>query len=120
MDTSAENDYFFSVRTFVPEFVYKYSSQHPELLKKYRNQEDFNNSFEVNEVLIQDFYAYAASAGLKRSLDNESKIAQKLKLQLKAFLAKQTWRTEGYFYIINQDDKVVKTALEQLSVSTKK
>ena len=37
---------------------------------------------------MQDFYTYAISAGLKRVADKESKIDKKLKLQLKARLAK--------------------------------
>ena len=35
-------------------------------------------------------------------------------MNLKAFIAKQIWRTDGYYYIINDDDNVIKAALDKL------
>lgn len=114
VDTALENEYYFSLRSAVPEFVYKYSSQHADVLEKFKTKEDFNNNFNVSADLLNEFYTYATSSGLKRQTDKEARIQTKLQLLLKAFVAKQIWRTDGFYYIINQDDKVVKTALDKL------
>ncbi len=119
-DTSSDIDYFYRLRTYVPEFIYRYSSQHPELLKKFRNPQDFDNSFQPDNVLIDAFYSHSVSLGLKRDLKKDQAVSWKLKQQLKAFLAKQQWRSEGYYYITNQDDKVVKTAITELSKTKSK
>ena len=114
MDTSADNDFFYTVRANVPEFVYKYSSTHANLFDKYNAKEDFKTGFTVTSELVDEFYRYAETAGLKRNAEKEKRVQEKLKLTLKAFLAKQIWRTDGFYYIFNDDDEVVKAALEKL------
>ncbi len=114
MDTTAENEYFYAVRSFVPEFIYKYSSHHSEVLDKYKNEESFKKGFAVSGTLLSEFYQYADTEGLKDNKTKDRVIEEKLKLSLKAFLAKQTWRSDGYYYIENDNDAVIKTAVQTL------
>jgi carboxyl-terminal processing protease len=114
MDTSGENEYFYAVRSFVPEFIYKYSSHHSDVLDKYKTEESFKKDFAVNQNLLDEFYQYADAEGLKDDKTRDKKVEDKLKLSLKAFLAKQTWRSDGYYYIINDNDAVIKTAVNTL------
>jgi carboxyl-terminal processing protease len=114
IDTSAENDYFYIVRSFIPEFIYKYSSQNAGVLEKYKTEEDFSKSFTVSDKLLNDFYTYAKTNGLKTDAAKERTIAGKTKNYLKAFIAKQIWRMQGYYYITNTDDKVIKAALDKM------
>lgn len=115
VDTSAEGEYFYTVRASIPEFVYKYSSQHSGLLDGYKTKEDFRKNFVVTEAMLNEFYAYAVAAGLKRNTVKDAKIATKLKLNIEAFIAKQTWRLDGYYYIINETDNVLNTAVSKMN-----
>ncbi len=112
MDTSADNEYFYTVRSYVPEFVYKYSSLHSDLLDRYSSKEAFKKEFHASDELVKEFYDYATQAGLKVNKVRDAQIASKLKLNLEAFIAKQKWRLEGYYYIVNVDDNVINTALQ--------
>lgn len=115
IDTSADNEYVYSLRSYVPEFVYKYTSLHPDLLDKYQTKEAFKEGFDVNEDLLKEYYTYAIAAGLKRNTAKENaKVTERLKQNLEAFIAKQKWRLEGYYYIVNDSDNVIKTALQDL------
>ncbi len=114
IDTSADDDFLYSVRAHVPEFVYKYTSLHSNMFDKYNSKEEFKSSFTVNEDLLNEFYKYAQAAGMKRNAEKEKHIAAKLSTLLKAFLAKQIWRTDGFYYVLNDDDKMLKVALEKL------
>ncbi len=114
MDTSANNEYFLTARSFVPEFVYKYSSTHADVLEKFKSPEDFKKNFVVSDELVNEFYQYAEPKGLKSGKEKPQLVVSKLKISLKAFLAKQTWRTDGYYYIQNGDDEVIKAALNVL------
>lgn len=114
VDTSADNEYFYAVRSFIPEFVYKYSSKNGGLLEPYKNIEDFKKGFVVTPALENEFYTYAQSAGLKRNEIRDKKVEEKLKLNLRAFFAKQIWRMDGYYNISNSDDRVVAKAIETL------
>jgi carboxyl-terminal processing protease len=95
IDTAADNDYYFSLRSYVPEFVYKYTSQHPA-------------------AMLDEFVDYATKAGWKNGKTRTEKSREKLAGMLKAFIAKQKWRTEGYYYIVNREDEVMKAAMSGL------
>jgi len=114
MDTTSESEYFYAVRSFIPEFVYKYSSQHADVLGKFKSEEDFKRDYVITEEMVNDFYKYAFAAGLKPNEAKRSKIDDKVKLNLKAFLAKQVWRMDGFYYVLNPSDNVVKAAIEKL------
>lgn len=113
MDTTAESEYFYAVRSFIPEFVYKYSS-HNDVLSKFKGEEDFKKNYVVSDGLLNDFYIYAFAAGLKKNEARQAKITEKVKLYLKAFLAKQVWRADGFYYVINSSDNVVETAIKKM------
>ena len=114
MDTTAESEYFYAVRSFIPEFVYKYSSQHADVLSKYKTEDDYKKDYEVSDMMLSDFFTYAFAAGLKKNETRQAKITSKVKLNLKAFLAKQVWRMDGFYYIINSSDDVVAKAIEKM------
>ncbi len=114
MDTSGDNEYFYTVRSFIPEFVYKYSSKNENLLDGYKTVSDFKKGFVITGELEKDFYAYAESAGLKRNAAREKKVEERVKLNLKAFFAKQLWRMDGYYNIANSDDAVLLKAVQSL------
>ena len=102
------------MRSFVPEFVYKYSSKHADVLEKYKSIDEFKKNFIITSELENEFYQYAQAQGLKSDVAKEKKAEEKLKLNLKAFFAKQIWRMDGYYNISNVDDKVIAKAVEAL------
>ena len=87
----------------------------PKKLSSYKTKENFSTQFEVTSEMMNDFYAFAEAKGLKRDAVKEKKYEAKLKLNLKAFIAKQLWKMDGYYYIANTDDKVLKVALDKLA-----
>ncbi len=115
IDTSGENEGFYTLLSSAREFVYKYFSLHTEKLNSYKTKEEFSKQFAVTSEMMNDFYAFAEAKGLKRDAAKEAKYEAKLKLNLKAFIAKQLWKMDGYYYIANTDDKVLKVALEKLA-----
>lgn len=113
LDSSADNDYVYALRTYVPDFIYKYTSQHPGLLDSYKDVKQFRKEFVVTPDMLSAYYTHALAAGLKQDKAKDAKAEPKLKMFLEAFMAKQQWRLEGYYYIVNENDNVVKKALER-------
>ncbi len=114
IDTAADNDYYFSLRSYVPEFVYKYTSQHPEVFAQFSSMKTFGEQYEVSAAMLDEFVDYATKAGWKNGKTRTEKSREKLAGMLKAFIAKQKWRTEGYYYVVNREDEVMKAAMSGL------
>ena len=95
-------------------FLYRYFIQHKEEFKSYRNATDFAKKFEQEEALWKDLVPFAAKDSIDLSVlsDADKKVTQR---RIKALLAKQPWRNEGFYEVLNLTDPVVKKALEELS-----
>jgi carboxyl-terminal processing protease len=94
-------------------FVYKYYIDHRPLFQEYKTPADFALRYRNSSDAWEQLVAYA----LKDSI-NLKNIPEKDKLniqeQIKAYLARLKWRTQGYYQVYNNYDPVVKKAREVL------
>jgi carboxyl-terminal processing protease len=63
--------------------------------------------------MLDELMAYAKKDSVMAGNITAS-MREKLKLSLKGLLARQQWRTEGYFTVVNTADEMVGKALEFL------
>ncbi|CAL1519968.1 S41 family peptidase [Chitinophaga sp. MM2321] len=95
-------------------FVYRYFTAHKDDFKQYKDAEAFAKTFQTSPELLNEFKEYAKKdsiPGLDRlSIHDETEI----RTRLKAMLARQLWRTEGFYETVNATDPMVKKALEVL------
>ncbi|MCS6935879.1 MAG: S41 family peptidase [Chitinophagales bacterium] len=113
VDTTAPAVYLRKIRSYIPEFVYKETSLHPDMLKGYTSVADFASRFTVSDGTLNEFYRYATGRGLNKDDKKFTALSDKIKLYIKAHIAKQLWRMDGYYYIANTDDEVIRAALKQ-------
>lgn len=94
-------------------FGYKYYVANPGLAGKYKSSDDFVNNFSVSD---SDWKFFEQSL-LKDSV-TLSGISEKektfLQRMIKSSIARQLYRTEGYFESINKGDSILVKALEVL------
>jgi carboxyl-terminal processing protease len=120
LDTVLNNEKMYRIKSFVPEFVYKYTSEHPEVLSKYKTVQEFKKGFDVDAALYNEFMEYVKKS---INIDGQSPLALTLspvqvestRHYLEAFIAKQNWRMDGFYYILNDEDVVVKEALKRMN-----
>lgn len=115
LDTAGETEYYFATLTYLPEFVLRYLSDHADLRTRYKTMQEFKSGFAVTDEILNQFFKFAETAGLKRNDEKARKSDAKLRLTIKAYFAKQMWRMEGYYYIVNEGDKVLTKAVEKLN-----
>ncbi|MEZ5038203.1 MAG: hypothetical protein R2760_12050, partial [Chitinophagales bacterium] len=74
---------------------------------------DFEKNFNISNELYQLFLQYAFKNGVnsKNSIYSEKSKAY-LELRLKAFLAKQQFQNDGFYYVMSKDDKMIEKALK--------
>ena len=91
-------------------FIYTYYVQHLALFQQFKNPADFIQGFHGDENIWNSLTAYTAKDTIDlRSLTPKDK--EVLQHRIRALLARQIWRTEGYYEVVNAYDPVVNKAL---------
>jgi len=101
------------VRNTITDFVYNYYVEHRTQLQQYKSPEDLYKQFHFNDDDWQQFVNYANQDSI-----NLIKLPASAKIfvtnLMENLLARQIWRTEGYFELSNEKDPMIKKALEVL------
>ena len=95
------------------DFIYRYFITHQVELKHFHSPADFYAGFQKNDEVWNDLIKDAR----KDSIDLRGVSAsdrEQVEIRAKALIARLIWRTQGYFYVMNQKDLVVKKAMELL------
>ena len=95
-------------------FIYTWYVQHLPTFQAFKGPADFNAGFRDEERVYDALTRYALKDSIDlRSLSAKDKIT--LEHRVKALLARQIWRTEGYFEVTNNFDPAFAKALEAVS-----
>ncbi|BAV08219.1 C-terminal processing peptidase-3. Serine peptidase. MEROPS family S41A [Filimonas lacunae] len=93
-------------------FVYNYYVNNKSFFKQFKSATDFARDFNAGDKEWEAISNYA-----RRDSIDLKPITGKSKTDflqtIKAYLARQIWRTEGYFEVMNMQDPMIKKALEQ-------
>ena len=95
-------------------FIYAYYIQHLALFQAYKTPAEFIAGFHDEEGLWKSLSAFAAKDTISLA-SIPAKEQDILKHRLKALMARQIWRTEGYYEVSNAYDPVVSKALEVIN-----
>lgn len=94
-------------------FVYQYFVDNPDIFNQYKNPSDFASRYQNSA----DAWNKLVNFALKDSI-NLSNIPEKDKRsiqdQIKAYIARLKWRTQGYYEVFNNYDAAVNKAREVL------
>ncbi len=92
-------------------YIYQYYIRHLPEFRQYKDAADFSARFKGDDALWSGLGDYVRKYSV--SLNGISAADKHLlQIRIRALLARLAWRSEGYFEIMNQDDPVVKKALE--------
>ncbi len=92
-------------------FAYKYFMENQTALQTFKSTADFTNRFSIDAGAHQLFENLAIKDSLSiKSLSVAEK--EELHFKMKAMLARQLWRNEGYYEVLNTRDYMIKKALE--------
>ena len=115
MDTSIYN--VNTARIFakgtIGSFAYRYYLQNRESLGNYKNPGDFINRFIFSDENWNQFIAASAKDSVMLNLTT---LKEKTMLinHIRSYIARQIWRSEGYFELLNTTDDAFKKAKEMV------
>jgi carboxyl-terminal processing protease len=97
-------------------FIYEYYIRHQEELRKFQSPSEFYTDFKKGAEFWQELSNYIAKDSI--NLNGLSKTDHNLvEIRVMALLARLIWRTQGYYYVVNQTDPVIKKAMELMETN---
>jgi carboxyl-terminal processing protease len=92
-------------------FAYRYYVKHKTQLKSFKSATDLYKQQQNDAALWSDFAGFAAKDSVDlKSLTPRDKVFTTRRLI--ALLARQQWRSNGFYEVLNANDEVVKTAID--------
>ena len=93
-----------------------YDNHRKELTGKYKDFDKFRNDFEVPQELVDSIISKGREAKVAPADDAElQQTLVRLKLQLKALVARDLWEMNEYYVIMNEENDIVRRALQLLT-----
>ena len=116
VDTSgfSKNSALIYEKGTIGSFAYNFYLQNLAVLKAYKTPSDFIKEFSFTDENWNQFIQTAAKDSVNISLASPKEKAD-LSNQIKSAVARQIWRNEGFFEMLNTTDNAVKKAMEILS-----
>jgi len=119
IDTSGNSNFLFDVvnKGIISEYSYKYLDQNRATIEGYKSFSEFDKHFQVTDDLYNKFVVYALSHGAGKDEKGVKESALLIKTQLKALIARQVWKNEGFYPVIHRVDETMKKAMEVINSS---
>ncbi len=96
------------------EYVLNYFNSNKNITEKFKTLNEFNRVFSFTDSQINDFTAFASSKGVELNRDEFNTDRQYIALRLKAHLARNIWKNDGWYSVLMPIDVQVKKAMESL------
>jgi carboxyl-terminal processing protease len=96
------------------QFGFQYVDGKRDDLTKEFSASNFAERFSVTNSLLQEFYDFAEDKGVPYEADGAKISEELIKRRIKATIARNLYREKVFYQVINQDDIVVKKAVEKL------
>lgn len=112
LDTSANSGYMTRIfnSNSLAEFSLKYTDENRATLEK-MSLAEFQKNFEVTDKILSGLRAIGEENGVRFNANEFEKSRPLLSLYLKAFIARNLWKNEGFYPIFNTQNEIFQKAL---------
>ncbi len=120
-DTLENSDYLTKLLTkgVFTEFVTSYIDRNRRAFdNKFKTFEAFDKGFVVDGAVFEQFVQFAEKKGVKRDANGIKISGSFMKAQIKGLIARQFFRNEGYYHVINAQNKAFQKALQVIEDDT--
>ena len=113
VDTSGISPYFHKVRPHIFSFAMKYTENNRATLKRYMEADEMEKHLDMQGLLDQ-FIRYASTKGIEKDQEGLEISGDIIKVQLKAYVARNILDSRGFYPIWEQIDTTLKYAIDYL------
>ncbi len=93
------------------QYALEYANKHKEALMQL-TYEHYLKQFTITDAMLAPINERAKLAGICQDMHAWKSAQKQIRKLLKAYIAKNTWREQGFYPIINQDDKLFLQAIQ--------
>jgi carboxyl-terminal processing protease len=113
LDTTEISSFYTNTgsRGLVSQFAYDYLDLNRKSFDQYKTFKEFQKNFLITDEIYHQFISYAQKNGVPNDERGQKLSSGILRTQLKALIARQIWKNDGFYPIINQSDPTIKKAL---------
>lgn len=114
IDTSGTAGFYSSVnsRGLITQFAYDYLDQHRSSFQKFTDFADYNKKFVADEEVYDEFLRFAVKNGVDPDEAGREEARPFIGTQIKALIARQIWKNDGFYPVIHSIDQTLKKALD--------
>jgi carboxyl-terminal processing protease len=95
-------------------FAFSYHDEHTKELAGYATVEEFDKTFDSQHHLMAELLDFIKANNITYTQDEVKTSGLWMYTLTRALIARQLWKDNGYFYIINQSDKAIASAIRVL------
>lgn len=112
-DTSGNSRYMNKLFTSntIAEFTLKYHEDNAEKLEE-MGLESYLENFKVDEQMLKEVISLAKSNGVKFDDKQYKQSKDRLKIYIKAYIARSVWDNEGFYPVFNKNNEILNKALD--------
>jgi carboxyl-terminal processing protease len=118
VDTSTYTNFYRALirRGILNQFILSYLDENRKVLtSKFKNFDQFNKGFVVEDNLVDGLLAHAAKSDIKPNEGDMDRSGGSIRIQLKSLLARNLFDQNAFFQTINELDPIYKAAVEIIS-----
>jgi len=114
LDPMLNNPYFIKVSQYIMEFSISYLNKNRNNISQYNSADEFAKGYQVSEKVLEQFSNYALKKGVKKDRRAFKKAKSAIANRIKAHLARDLFKEEGFYRVWNQTDDVFAEAIKEL------
>jgi carboxyl-terminal processing protease len=107
-----------TARGVFQEYAFYYvDANRRQLQESYATVQAFENSFEISRQMLTAFSVQARKQDIRFSANEFRKLQAPITRRIKAAIAQQFWGAEGYLYMMNPEDAMIRATLKRIKKS---
>jgi carboxyl-terminal processing protease len=118
IDTNGNSSFFNDVNAkgLVTQFAYDEVDRNRSLFHSYKDFEEFDKKYSVTDEIYKRFLAYSHKNGVAPDEKGEEISSKNVRIQVKALMARQIWKNEGFYKVEQQTDDALLRAISLMEM----
>ncbi len=118
LDTTGISQFYTEANSkgLITQFAYDYLDQNRRSFEKYKSFGDYFKNFSVSDEIYHEFINYALKNKVSKDEKGEKNSSAIIRIQLRALIARQIWKNDGFYPVIHEMDPTLKKAMQLISL----